>query len=330
MHRKPLLSVLALLYLVPTALRADAPVLWGVTGVGGSPSSLYAIHPQTGKALRVGATGLDTVSGISVHPTSKVLYATQGQSGGTISLLILSKSRATVTTIGSLGEPIADSAFSPAGVFYIFGASTRELYTANLANAAKTLVKNDAAATGACGMTFDNSGNLYMTRSNSIARLDPANGNLIGMAAVIGGATMNVDNLLAVRGDGVMFAGQRNGKAAPTRLFVINPATGATTAGASIPLALTGMTFDVAPTPRFKVSGSKVVRTSKNTHTLKGTYTSTVPATIGFRKNSTVTNNGPWKLKLSKLRTGTNVVKMQCVDAAGQKKTATVRIIVEP
>ncbi len=55
-----------------------------------------------------------------------------------------------------------------------------------------------------------------------------------------------------------------------------------------------------------------------------------MPATVSFRKSSTVTNSGPWQLKLSKLRTGTNVVKVQCVDAAGQRKTSTVRIIVGP
>lgn len=327
MNRTLLLSVLSIL--LPTTTRADAPVLWGVTGVGGAPSSLYAVHPLTGKALKVGAIGLDNVSGISVHPATKLLYATQGQQGGSKSLLILSKTRARPTALGEIGEAVADSAFSPTGVLFGYGASSRDLFTVNLTNAGPSLVKAAAGPIGGCGMTFDNVGNLYMTRSNSIARLDPANGNLIGMAAVIGGATMNVDNLLAVRNDGVMFAGQRNGKAAPTRLFAINSATGNTTAGASIPLALSGMTFDVAPTPGFKVKGSKIRRTSKTTYLLKGIYASTVPATVSFRKTSVVTNSGPWKLKLSKLRTGTNVVKVQCVDAAGQKKSSTVRIIVE-
>ena len=42
--------------------------------------------------------------------------------------------------------------------------------------------------------------------------------------AVIGGATTDVDNFLMRRGDGVMFTGKRNGKAAPTQLFQIHPA----------------------------------------------------------------------------------------------------------
>lgn len=311
----------------PAAVFGDAPVLWGVTGVGGAPSKLYAIHPATGKALEVGPTGLDNVSGIEVHPSTKVLYGAQGQQGGTKSLLTLSKTRGTASPIGDLGEAVADSAFSPAGVFYIYGASSRDLFTVNLTNAAKTLIKADAAAIGGCGLSFDGTGDLFLTRTNSIANLNPATGN-VDSSAVIGGATTEVDNFLMRRGDGVMFTGKRNGKAAPTQLFQINPATGATVAVGSVPLALTSMAFDVAPTPVFKVSGPKTIRTTRTSHTLKGTYTSTVPATIGSKSASIVTNNGAWKLKLSKLKPGTNRVKLLCEDAAGQKKSQTVRILV--
>lgn len=54
-------------------LHADAPFLWGVTGTAGAASTLYAINPTTGKATRVGDTGLENISGISVHPTTKAL-----------------------------------------------------------------------------------------------------------------------------------------------------------------------------------------------------------------------------------------------------------------
>lgn len=310
------------------SLQADAPVLWGVTGVGGASSKLYAINPATGKALEVGSTGLENVSGIEVHPTTRVLYGTQGQLGGTKSLLILDKTRGTAGAIGDLGEAVADSAFSPAGVFYIYGASSRDLFTVNLTNASKSLVKADAAGIGACGISFDGTGDLFMTRTNSIANLNPATGN-VDSSAVIGGVTMDVDNLLARRADGVMFAGKRNGKVAPTQIFTIDTTTGTTAFASSVPLALTSMTFDVAPTPAFKVSGPKTKRTTRNSYTLKGTYTSIVPATIGAKSGSTVTSNGPWKLKLSKLKPGTNRVKLLCEDAAGQRKTQTVRVIVD-
>lgn len=312
-----------------TSVRADAPVIWGATGVGGTPSTLYAIHPSTGEALKVGPTGLDNVSGLEVHPTTKVLYAAQGQQGGTMSLLTLSKTRGTAAAIGSLGEAVADSAFSPAGVFYIYGASSRDLFTVNLANASKTLIKADAAPIGGCGLSFDSTGDLFITRTNSIANLNPATGN-VDSSAVLAGATTDVDNFLTRRADGALFTGKRNGKAAPTQVYQIDPTTGATAAISSVPLALTSMAFDVAPTPSFKVSGPKTKRTSKTSYTLKGTYTSIVPSTISSKSASTVTNNGPWKLKLSKLKPGTNRVKLLCEDAAGQKKNLTVRVIVEP
>ncbi len=64
---------------------------------------------------------------------------------------------------------------------------------------------------------------MFLTRTNSIANLNPATGN-VDSSAVIGGATTDVDNFLMRRGDGVMFTGKRNGKAAPTQLFQIHPA----------------------------------------------------------------------------------------------------------
>lgn len=89
------------------------------------------------------------------------------------------------------------------------------------------------------------------------------------------------------------------------------------------------MTFDVAPTPSFKVTGPKTKRTTRKSYTLKGSYTSRVPSKASFRSTSTETNNGPWKLKLSKLKPGTNRVKLLCEDAAGQTRTQTIRIVVE-
>lgn len=323
-------TVAILLSLAATiSVRADAPVIWGVTGVGGTPSTLYAINPATGEALKVSPTGLDNVSGLAVHPTTRVLYAAQGQQGGTKSLLTLSKTRGTAAAIGDLGEAVADSAFSPTGVFFLYGASSRDLFTVNLTNASKTLIKADVAPIGGCGLSFDSTGDLFLTRTNSIANLNPATGN-VDSSAVIAGATTGVDNLLARRADGVMFAGKRNVKAAPTQLYTIDTTTGNTTLVSAVPLALTSMTFDVAPTPGFKVSGPKTKRTTKTSYTLKGTYTSIVPSTISSKSASTLTNNGPWKLKLSKLKPGTNRVKLLCEDAAGQKKNLTVRVIVEP
>jgi hypothetical protein len=318
--KAPLQALICLTVALPASLlRADAPFLWGVTGTAGAASTLYAIHPTTGKATRVGDTGLENVSGISVHPTTKVLYGTQGQLGGTKSLLILNKRTAAASAIGDLGEAIADSAFSPAGTFFIYGASSRDLYTANPSTAAKTTIKADAAATGACGMTFDNGGNLYMTRKN---------GNVVSSVA-LSGATMNVDNLLATRADGAIFAGERNVKVAPTKLYLINPTTGVTTLVSSIPLALSGMTFDVAPTPVLKLKGPSTIRTSKKTHRLQGTYTSIVPGTITAGKSSVAAKSGPWSLTVRKLKPGTNTIRLKCVDAVAQTVSRTVRILVE-
>jgi hypothetical protein len=110
---------------------------------------------------------------------------------------------------------------------------------------------------------------------------------------------------------------------------MIDPATGGTTLVSSIPLALRGMAFDVAPTPGFKVSGPKTRRTTKNSLVLRGVYSSTVPATITGRLVSAKSKSGPWKLKVTKLKPGTNRIRLLCEDAVGQKRTVTIRVIVE-
>lgn len=313
---------------LPVLAKADAPVLWGVAGGNGVASKLYAINPATGKSTEVGSTGLENVSGLEVHPTTKALYATQGEPAATKSLSIINKIRGSATTIGDLGEAIADSGFSPVGVLYVFGDSSRDLFTVNPGTAAKTLVKADAALSGGCGLTFDGSGDLFLTRGNSIANLNPATGN-VDSSAVISGDTTDVDNLLSTRGDGLMFAGRRTSNSAPTRLLMIDPATGGTTLVSSIPLALRGMAFDVAPTPGFKVSGPKTRRTTKKSLVLRGVYSSTVPATITARLVSAKSKSGPWKLKVTKLKPGTNRIGLLCEDAVGQKRKVSIRVIVE-
>lgn len=308
--------------------KADAPVLWGVAGGRGVESKLYAIDPDTGNSTEVGSTGLESVSGLALHPTTKVLYATQREPAATKSLAILNKVRGSAATIGQLSEAIADSAFSPGGVLYAFGDSSRDLFAVNLITASATLIKADAALTGGCGLTFDDSGDLFITRGNSVANLNPVTGNVVSSALISGEAT-DVDNLLATRGDGVMFAGRRTGNAAPTRLMRMDPVTGVTALVSSVPLALDGMAFDVAPTPGFRVSGLKLKRTKRDSLVLRGVYSSTVPATITANLASATAKSGPWKLKLTALKRGTNRIRLWCEDAVGQKGSVTVRVLVE-
>ncbi|MCB1205733.1 MAG: hypothetical protein KDN18_15830 [Verrucomicrobiae bacterium] len=321
-----LTAILSLL--VTACLHADSPFLWGVTGTAGAASKLYAINPNTGKAIEVGPVGKKNVSGISVHPVSGVLYAMQGQRGGTTSLLILNKRTGKTTTIGDLGQSIADSAFTPAGTLYAYGAFSRDLFTVNLTNAMKTTVKLDVAVIGGCGITFDGTGDLFMTRSNSLANLNPMNGNEDSVA-VISGATTNIDNLLTTRPDGVIFGGKRNNQAAPTRLYQINPTTGVTSLVSSVPLSLSGLSFDMAPKPVFRISGPKTKRTSRTTYRLRGIYKSIAPCTIKAKKAETMETEGSWSLSVSRLKPGTNRIKVVCQDAAGAKVTRPVRIIVE-
>jgi hypothetical protein len=171
-------------------------------------------------------------------------------------------------------------------------------------------------------------GKLFLNRSTVIRELNPANGNQVTQV-LLNGATTDLDNLLTTRPDGVLVAGKRNNKAAPTQLYTVDPTTGTTVMLGSVNLALSGMTFDVAPTPVFKLKGSATIRTSKKTHRLQGTYTSIVPCTITGGKSSVAAKSGPWSLTVRNLKPGTNTIRLKCVDAVAQTVSRTVRIIVE-
>ncbi len=324
--RTCLLFVWSLAVSQVTTVQSAVPFFWGVTGTAGASSSLYVIHPSTGVATLVGSTGKNNVSGISIHPASGQLYATQGQLGGTKSLLILNRTTGTASTVGDLGEAVADTAFTPGGVFYLFGAASRDLQTANLGTAAKTLVKTAAAEIGGCGITFDAAGKLFLNRSSVIRELNPATGDQISQV-LLAGATTDLDNLLVTRSDGVLIGGQRTNKAAPTRLFSVNPASGATVQICSVPLSLSGLASDTAAKPVCRVRGATTVRIRKNTHTLRGTYSSKVPGAVASGKTSVKVKTGAWRLTLRKLRRGTNRVRVVCADVLGQKVTRVVRII---
>lgn len=100
-----LISFVAMLLCFAAAVpSANAGVLYGVTGAGGGPSSLYTINTTTGAATLVGATGATHITGLDFDPTSGILYGV-ADSGflGTPMLVTIDKSTGAATTVGALG-----------------------------------------------------------------------------------------------------------------------------------------------------------------------------------------------------------------------------------
>lgn len=314
---------------VTTLARADVEVLWGITGVGGAPGILYAINPANGAVVGEKPTGLTGLSGVVVHPLTKVIYATDSNGGaGTRNLYTINPDTGVTTTIGEIGFPVADTAFRSDGTLYAWRPQTNRIYTINLTSAVATQLAGNPSTAGASGITFGTDGTFYMVRTNSLVTLNTAFGNVVTGPFVLSGAVTEVDNLFATNAAGTLYVGLRSGKGAPTTLYTITGA-GVTTAAVTIPnLALSGMGFGSATAPKGFAAKKRTIRVKTPTVTLKGRVTAPLLVTIATKgKKAAVTARGDWTLKKLKVRPGKNRITLTCVDSMGQR-AAPVRVTV--
>ena len=66
-------ALVVAIFLGFSASASAAPILYGMTGSGGSSSSLYTIDPTTGATTLIGATGQTHMTGIDFDPTTGIL-----------------------------------------------------------------------------------------------------------------------------------------------------------------------------------------------------------------------------------------------------------------
>tara|TARA_R110002073_G_scaffold198736_4_gene357898 strand:+ start:1847 stop:2479 length:633 start_codon:yes stop_codon:yes gene_type:complete len=94
------------------------PMLYGVTGSGGSPSSLYTINPLTGATTLVGATGTNHVTGIDFDPITGTLYGVRSDvfGSGETQLLTLYSGTVAAAVVGTTSYRIPDITITRNGV----------------------------------------------------------------------------------------------------------------------------------------------------------------------------------------------------------------------
>ena len=293
--------------------RADVEFLWGITGAR-TASSLYQINSQTGAVLGlVGATGANSLAGLAVQPGTRTLYAANG-SDSPFGLFTLNKSTGAATLIGASGKVIPSMTFSSSGVLYGWDQNGAKLVTFNLSTGATTTIGGNLAPSGT-GLAFGPTGILYLKKAAELYTISPTTGlKLTGPLTLTGGIAYH--NLLVFNSAGTLFTGVRTASGA-TNLYTVNPVTGATSFAFTVPLKLSGLAFDTAPTPSLAVSGKKKITTTRPTFTLKGTATSLLPLTVSTKGKSTTASNGAWSLKL-KLKRGKNIFVISGSDALGQ------------
>jgi hypothetical protein len=308
------LAVIIGLFVAAQSGRADVEFLWGITGAR-TASSLYQIDPKTGTVLTlVGATGANWLAGLAVHPGTRALYAANG-SASPYGLFMLNKYTGAASLVGVSGKVIPTMTFSSAGVLYAWDQTSKKLVTLNLSTGTATTIGGNLTPSGT-GLAFGPTGTLYLREANlnRLYTISPTTGlKLTGPVPLV--AAVNFQNLLLFNSAGTLFTGVRT--VSGTDLYTANPITGATNFAIRIPLQISGLAFDIAPTPTLAVTGKKKITTTRPTITLKGSATSILPLTISTKGKSTTAANGAWTLKL-KLKRGKNIFTISGSDALGQ------------
>jgi hypothetical protein len=174
-------TVAALLLMVGLAGRAEAGLLFAVSGSGGSPSNLYTVDTTTGAATLVGATGFSHVTALSFDPTTGSLYGHVSDIFNTgTQLIAINAATGAGSAIGSTGQQIPDMAFDSSGQLYAwseFGSSSFDnLFTIDKATGAATLVGASGIGTFNTGLAFDNMGTLYVKPSGVLYTVDKTTG----------------------------------------------------------------------------------------------------------------------------------------------------------
>ncbi len=208
----------------------------GGTGASsGAPSILYKISPTTGALLStVGATGYSHISGISIHPTTGVMYGWVNAAGFTSFLVTINLSTGAATPVGGSTNAFhgSDLTFSPSGTLYVWAEpQTDDLYTVNTTTGAATIVGNCGCGTSETGLAYTPGGQLYMKGRNfstsvtSINLVNPANGQIISSATYTG----TLHSMLTSNVSNVLYTGTRGTGGLGFTLKTINPSTGAIT-----------------------------------------------------------------------------------------------------
>lgn len=194
----------------------------GVTyTAGGTASQIFTVDRATGATTLIGPTGTTFISGLTVHPTTKELYATVPTSSGTDLYRISSQSGEALLAATIPVTRIRGIAFHPNGT--LFGVVDGQLYEINAATGKATPIGLSSGARYS-GLSFNPLTNkLYASEitHDKIYTLDPST----GAVALVGSTGLRVGNYaVAFSREGILYGIIRT-----NHLIRIDAATGAGT-----------------------------------------------------------------------------------------------------
>lgn len=237
--------VVAALTSVAVPCASAQVTLYGATGSGGQPGSLYTLNQATGAATLVGPlvdTGGNTyaMTGLAYHAPTDTLYGSTVTNSGSPTnarLVRIDRNTGLVTSIGSFniaaGGSLADISFQP-GTNTLFGWGNfgEALFTVNLATGQTTQVGATVPGLqGGGGLAFRSDGTLFATpdslNSNTLRTINPGTGVHTTVATVTG-AGSDFINAMAFNGP-TLFVNLSPGPSTPSSLGTIDTVTGQVT-----------------------------------------------------------------------------------------------------
>ncbi len=221
----------------PTTPNSGEPAMLAVDGSSGHAASLHRIDRTTGALVEtIGATGLNHVTGVDIHPMTGVIY---GVTNNPDRLITIDPLTGAATVVGSTFAQIPDISFAPDGTLYGWSEGVDDLVTINPATGQATVVGNCGCSTSNTGLAFDAAGTLYMKTNDRLNVINRATGTIVSFVSIAAGQT---DNVLEFDENDVLYAGLRT--ATGFTLKRLDPATGQLTIVGSTPVTfLSGITF---------------------------------------------------------------------------------------
>lgn len=212
---------------------------------------LFTVDPLSARAkligpIRVGGVLAVGVTGLAIHPHTKVLYGITCGKHPMIppSLVTIDPATAVATLVGPLGKAGSDINFDSRGTLYVWLRDERQLGTVDLAtgHASPTGVSIPVPVEG--GLAIDRRGSVFVASSATmLERIDTRTGKRIEAHELRGAPFSGPINSLSFSPSGVLVGINAEAGTTKSALVMINSATGAVTRLGQLPDDSEAITF---------------------------------------------------------------------------------------
>jgi hypothetical protein len=210
---------------LPPPVPPTSSDLFGLTGSGNTPSSLYFIDPTTGAYSLIGSTGFNRCSGMDFDSFATLFATCTSPSDGLVVLVTIDTSTGIATEVGSTGveafsprNAISDISFRNSdGMLFAYGARAGPLMTINTVTGAATPIGGTHNTDVSTSLAFSPSGTLYHTHGYSsildLHTIDPNTGAIIFVSELTVPSLSGFPrcNALEFNQDGLLYCSIRTG-----------------------------------------------------------------------------------------------------------------------